>query len=406
MRKPSPSWPNTLPETSAAKPLAGLRVVEFAGIGPAPFAAMLLADMGAQIVRIDRPGGADPWTRKVIQRGRLQTTADLKNPDDLAAVTALITRADVLIEGFRPGVMERLGLGPQAMHALNPALIYARMTGWGQSGPLAQRAGHDITYIAISGALAAIGPKAHPVPPLNLVGDMGGGALYLVNGILAALLAVRAGAGGSVIDCAISDGAASLMAMFSDLAEQGRWNTRERASNLLDGGAPFYTCYACSDGKFVAVGALEPQFFAQLCNGLGVPVIPEDERLSPACWPRLHALFADIFARKPRDHWAAHFLDTDACVAPVLDLEEAPHHPHNLARGTFVAPQGVTQPAAAPRFAQSGDEKGPYKKDTKEKDPEGPAPDTQAPHAPNATAPAQEPHRLACADLHTLWRSA
>lgn len=332
-------------------PLAGLRIVEFAGIGPAPFAAMLLGDMGAEIIRIDRPGGADPWTRTVIRRGRRSVKADLKHPEDLAAVVALLAKADVLIEGFRPGVMERLGLGPEAMLALNPRLVYARMTGWGQEGPLAHCAGHDINYIAISGALHAMGPAEQPVPPLNLVGDMGGGALYLVTGILAALLAARASGRGQVIDCAISDGAASLMAMFSDLGAQKRWDFSRREANILDGGAPFYRNYACADHGFIAVGALEPQFFAAFCEGLGLAPIPEAERMDRANWPALTARFAAIIANRTRDEWAAIFEGSDACVAPVLTLDEAPLHPHNQARGAFAALDGVWQPRPAPRFS-------------------------------------------------------
>lgn len=334
-------------------PLAGIRIVEFAGIGPAPFAAMLLSDMGAEIIRIDRPGGADPWTRHVIRRGRRSVTADLKSPEDIAAVKALIARADALIEGFRPGVMERLGLGPEAMLTLNPALAYGRMTGWGQNGPLAQSAGHDITYIAISGALAAIGPRERPMPPLNLVGDMGGGALYLAMGLLAAILAAKSTGKGMIVDCAISDCTASLMAMFADLGSQGRWDFSHREANLLDGGAPFYRTYACRDGKFLALGALEPQFFAELCRKLGIDPIPETERMNPAHWPMITARFAATIATKTRDEWAAILEGSEACAAPVLDLDEAPHHPHNRCRGAFAAVDGVMQPAPAPRFSAS-----------------------------------------------------
>lgn len=334
-------------------PLAGICIVEFAGIGPAPFAAMLLADMGAEVIRIDRPGGADPWTTSVIRRGRRSVVADLKKPADLAAVMALVAKADVLIEGFRPGVMERLGLGPEAMLARHPRLVYARMTGWGQQGPLAHTAGHDINYIAISGALHALGPAERPVPPLNLVGDMGGGALYLVTGILAALLATKATGEGQIVDCAISDGAASLMAMFADLDAQGRWDFSRREANILDGGAPYYRCYACQDGKFIAVGALETQFFAAFCTGLEMPPVPETERMDSANWPALGARLAAIIATKTRDEWAAIFEGTDACVAPVLTLDEAPDHPHNQARGAFAALDGARQPAPAPRFSEA-----------------------------------------------------
>ncbi|MCZ8183672.1 MAG: CaiB/BaiF CoA-transferase family protein [Beijerinckiaceae bacterium] len=332
-------------------PLAGIRILEFAGIGPAPFAAMLLADMGASILRIDRPGGADPWTDKVVRRNRASVTADLKSPADLAQVKALALRADALIEGFRPGVMERLGLGPDALLAENPALVYGRMTGWGQEGPLALTAGHDINYIAITGALAAIGPAERPVPPLNLVGDLGGGALYLAMGVLAALLRARQTGEGQVVDCAISDCTISLMAMFSDLAAQGRWDSGCREGNILDGAAPFYRTYRCRDGHFVAVGALERPFYAVLCQGLGLPALPEAERMDKTRWPEQIATFSAVFLTRTRDEWAAHFAGTDACLAPVLTLGEAPAHPHNLARRAFVTANGAVQPAAAPRFS-------------------------------------------------------
>jgi alpha-methylacyl-CoA racemase len=340
-------------KNKANLPLSGVRIIEFAGIGPAPFAAMLLADMGAEILRVDRPGGADPWTKTVIRRGRRTVVADLKNPDDLAVVQALIAKADGLIEGNRPGVMERLGLGPEAMLALNPALVYARMTGWGQSGPLALSAGHDINYIAISGALHAIGPAERPVPPLNLVGDMGGGALYLAMGLLAAIISARATGKGQVVDCAISDCAASLMAMFSDMAAQGRHDTAAREANVLDGGAPFYRNYPCKDGKFLSVGALEPQFYDVLCEKLGLVRIAEKTRWDPLFWPDLEAEIGAAIATRTRDDWAAVFAGTDACVAPVLTLDEAPEHPHNSARGAFVAVDDIWQPAPAPRFSGS-----------------------------------------------------
>lgn len=334
-----------------AGPLAGVRIVEFVGIGPGPFAAMLLADMGADIIRIDRPGGNDPWTRKVIRRNRRTVTANLKDPRDMAGVQALCAKADILIEGFRPGVMERLGLGPDDLLATNPALVYGRMTGWGQDGPLAPTAGHDINYIAITGALAAIGPAERPVPPLNLVGDLGGGALYLAMGVLAAHLHARKTGQGQVVDCAISDCTASLMGMFSDLAEQGRWNTASRESNLLDGAAPFYRTYRCKDGGFMSVGALEPAFYAALCQGLGLLVLPEAERMDRARWPEQTESMAAVFATRTRDEWAAVFATSDACAAPVLTLDEAPHHPHNQARGAFVDVNGAVQPAPAPRFS-------------------------------------------------------
>lgn len=332
-------------------PLAGIRIVEFAGIGPGPFAAMLLADMGAEIVRIDRPGGADPYSKAVINRGRASAVADLKVPADLAAVLALLDGADALIEGFRPGVMERLGLGPQVVLGRNPRLVYGRMTGWGQSGPLAATAGHDITYIAITGALSAIGPAEHPVPPLNLVGDFGGGALYLVAGLLSALLSAARTGEGQVVDCAICDGTASLMAMVCDLAAQERWSDR-RGANLLDGGAPYYRTFACADGRHVALGALEPQFYALFRRLAGLAEDPDyDNREDVARHPVLHAKLEALFLTRTQAEWCRLLEGTDACFAPVLPLSEAPSHPHLAARATFVEVDGVVQPAPAPRFS-------------------------------------------------------
>ena len=329
-------------------PLAGVRVVEFAGIGPAPYAAMLLADMGAEVLRVDRLIGNDPYSRHVTARGRPAVTADLKDAADWDAVLALLDGADALLEGFRPGVMERLGLGPEAVLARNPRLVYGRMTGWGQDGPLATTAGHDIGYIAVTGALAAIGPADAPVPPLNLVGDYGGGALFLVAGVLAALLHAGRTGTGQVVDAAICDGAASLMALFCDLRAQGRW-TDGRAANLLDGGAPFYRTYVCKDGRFIAVGALEPQFYAVLCERVGLLHPPD--RDDQANWPALHIRFEALFAQRTRDEWCALLEGTDACAAPVLTLAEAPSHPHLRARGVFVERDGVVQAEAAPRFS-------------------------------------------------------
>ena len=331
-------------------PLRGVRIVEFAGIGPGPFAAMLLADMGADIIRVDRPGGADPWTKKIVRRGRPTVTADLKDPAQIAIVSRLVSRADALIEGFRPGVMERLGLGPEAMLALNPRLVYGRMTGWGQTGPLANSAGHDITYIAVAGALAAIGPRERPAVPLNLVGDFGGGALYLVAGLLAGIISARSTGRGQVVDAAMCDGAASLMAMFLDLAEQGRWQ-ESREANLLDGGAPFYSTYECADGRYMAVGSLEPQFYRDLCERIGIPPGPEAARLDPANWPELRERLAAVFKTRDRDAWTALLEGTEACAAPVLTLSEARSHPHLAARGVYTEAGGAVHPAPAPRFS-------------------------------------------------------
>jgi alpha-methylacyl-CoA racemase len=330
-------------------PLAGLRVVEFAGIGPGPFAAMLLADMGADVVRIDRPGVA-ARPHDITQRGRRVVTLDLKQPGDVAQALALLDATEALIEGFRPGVMERLGLGPEVVLGRNPRLVYGRMTGWGQDGPLAPTAGHDITYIAIAGALGAIGTAGAPVPPLNLVGDYGGGALYLAMGMLAAVLAVRAGGRGQVVDCAISDCVINMLAMFHGMRAAGSWQDR-REANMLDGGAHFYRTYECADGRHIAVGAIEPQFYAELRRIAGLEDAAFDAQRDPAAWPDLRERLAAVFRTRTRDEWTAAFDGSDACVAPVLGLGEAAEHPHNVARGAFVRRGGMVQPAAAPRFS-------------------------------------------------------
>ncbi len=342
-------------------PLQGLRIIEMAGIGPAPFAAMLFADMGAEVIRIDRPRAPGDTTFDTLKsygflnRGRRSLALDLKQPAAVAALLRMLAAADALIEGFRPGVMERLGLGPEVCLAQNPRLVYGRVTGWGQSGPLAQSAGHDIDYIALTGALHAIGKKDAPVPPLNLVGDFGGGAMFLVCGILAALLEAKTSGRGQVVDAAMTDGAALLMAMQYSFKAAGHWNN-EREANLLDGGAPFYGTYRCGDGKWLAVGAIEPQFHDLLLAGLGLPAAEFADRWNPQSWPGLRARLAGVFATRSRDEWMAQFDGSDACVAPVLDLDEAPRHPHNLARQTFVEHAGITQPAPAPRFSRSAPE--------------------------------------------------
>jgi alpha-methylacyl-CoA racemase len=310
---------------------------------------MLLADMGAELIRIDRPGDADPNSRQVVTRGRPSAAVDLKDPAQAARVIDLLENADALIEGFRPGVMERLGLGPDIVLARNPRLVYARMTGWGQSGPLASAAAHDINYIAITGALAAIGGVDQPVPPLNIVGDYGGGALYLVAGVLAGLLSATRTGRGQVVDCAICDGAASLMALFCELSAQGRWTDR-RAANLLDGGAPYYRAYACADGRHIALGALEPQFYAEFRKLAGLDGDRDFDARDDA---GLHTKLEALFLTKTRDEWSRLLEGTDACFAPVLTLAEAPAHPHLAARGTFVAVDGVVQPAPAPRFSRT-----------------------------------------------------
>ncbi|MFE6282048.1 CaiB/BaiF CoA transferase family protein [Streptomyces sp. NPDC057877] len=334
-------------------PLTGVRVVELAGIGPGPFAAMLLADLGADVVRVDRPGGqalgVDP-AHDITNRGKRSVIVDLKDPDGPARVLDLAERADILVEGYRPGVAERLGVGPGDCHARNPALVYGRMTGWGQQGPLAQRAGHDIAYIAVTGALGLIGdPDRPPAAPANLLGDYAGGSLYLVVGVLAALQHARATGTGQVVDAAIVDGTAHLSAMIHGMLAAGAWQDR-RAANLLDGGCPFYGTYETADGRHVAVGALEQQFYDEFMTLLGLTELAPARR-DPARWGELREAVAARLKSRTRDEWTAVFEDSDACVAPVLSLREAPHHPHLAARSTFTDHGGLTQPAPAPRFS-------------------------------------------------------
>ena len=344
--------PNPQTSTKAVLgPLTGFRVVEFAGIGPGPFACMMLADMGAEVVTLDRRG-AKKNTKSAAARGRKVVEIDLKSAASIAEVLDLLRHADALVEGFRPGVMERLGLGPDVVLARNPRLVYGRMTGWGQDGPLAQSAGHDINYISLTGALAAIGPAERPVPPLNLVGDFGGGALYLVVGVLAALLEAKKSGKGQVVDAAMCDGAASLMSMFYDFAALGRW-TSERESNFLDGGAHFYGVYQCGCGKFISIGSIEPQFYALLRQLAGLSDDVFDAQMEREAWPSLRRKLAEIFKTKTRDEWCAIMEGTDVCFAPVLSMTEAPEHPHMAARKTFVKRNGVTQPAPAPRFSRT-----------------------------------------------------
>ena len=333
-------------------PLADVRVVEFAGLGPAPFACMLLADMGAQVVTLQRPDGPPPDARHIVQRGRTMIAADLKSPEDRERVLQLLESADVLVEGFRPGVMERLGLGPEVVAARNERLVYARMTGWGQDGPLAHTAGHDIGYIALTGALHAIGTRERPVPPLNLLGDYGGGSLYLVVGILAALHEAKRSGRGQVVDAAITDGTLSLLTHVASQSLRGRWSHR-REDNMLDGGAPYYAVYETADGKHMAVGAIEPQFFALFCELVGVPQQLRDAQHDRARWPALHDAIAAIFRTRSRDDWAQVLEGSDACCAPVLTLAEAAAHPHHAARGAFTDVGGVLQPAPAPRFSRT-----------------------------------------------------
>lgn len=336
----------------ARGPLAGLRVVEFAGLGPAPFACMLLADMGADVVLIDRPGARTSDPLQIVNRGRTVVLADLKVQADQERVLALIDAADVLVEGFRPGVMERLGLGPDVVMARNPKLVYGRMTGWGQEGPLTKTAGHDINYIALSGALAAIGPKDRPTPPLNLVGDYAGGSLYLALGVLAAVHEAGRSGRGQVVDAAITDGVIHLMTHFIAQQQRGRF-TEERESNMLDGGAPWYGVYAAADGQHVGVGAIEPQFFSLLIDRLGLDESWKAAQHDQSRWPDLRAAIASAFKSRPRAEWDSAFADSDACVSPVLTLSEAMAHPHNQTRGNFVDIAGVMHPAPAPRFSRT-----------------------------------------------------
>lgn len=340
-----------------AGPLAGLRVVEIAGIGPAPFCGMMLADMGAHIVRVDRTRARELGVSRdprldLMNRGRRSVAVDLKRPEGIDVVQRLAAEADVLMEGFRPGVMERLGLGPAECLARNPRLIYARMTGWGQSGPLASAAGHDINYIALGGALHGIGRAGeNPVPPLNLVGDFGGGGMLLAFGVLCALFEAQRSGRGQVVDAAMVDGTASLMTMFYGLRAAGIWSDA-RGTNMLDGGAPYYDTYATADGRHVAIGALEPQFYAELLTRLGLDPaeFPQRER---ARWPALRARLSEVFKSKTRDEWCALLEGTDACFAPVLSPDEAASHRHFRARGTFVEIDDVMQPAPAPRFERT-----------------------------------------------------
>jgi alpha-methylacyl-CoA racemase len=334
----------------AQGPIAGLKVLEFAGVGPGPFAAMLLSDLGADVVRVDRPGEKRDLSSAVLDRGRRTVVLDLKRERDREVCLALIDRAEVLIEGYRPGVMERLGLGPIVVLHRHPRLVYGRVTGYGQSGPLAHMAGHDINYIALSGALHAIGTAERPLVPLNLLGDFAGGALYLVVGLLAALLHARATGKGQVVDAAMSDGAASLMGAIFGLHAAGRWSD-QRADNLLDGAAPFYGVYQCSDGRWLAIGALEDRFYESLIRSLGLRLEDLPSRDDQGRWPDLRSRIAAQIRTRTRAQWCEELADTDACVAPVLSLDEAPLHPHNRVRGTFVELGGAFQPTPQPQFS-------------------------------------------------------
>lgn len=342
-------------------PLHGIKVVEFAALGPCPMAAMILADLGAEVVRIERklPPGAKPGSElfdpriDILNRSRRVVTLDLKKPEGIAAARQLIAGANILVEGFRPGVMERLGLGPDEALKANPRLVFGRMTGWGQTGPLANAAGHDINYLSLSGALHAIGePGRKPVVPLNLVADCGGGAMLLVVGVLAALTEARNSGQGQVVDAAMTDGSALLMTMMYTLKAMGEW-TQQRGSNLLDGGAHFYDTYRCRDGKYISIGPIEPQFYALFLAKTGLTDPDFSQQWDRARWPELKARLAAHLETRSRDEWCQLLEGSDACVAPVLDMDEAPEHPHNRARGTFIEVGGVIQPAPAPRFSRS-----------------------------------------------------
>ncbi|MCB1921069.1 MAG: CoA transferase [Candidatus Competibacteraceae bacterium] len=339
-------------------PLQGIKIIEFAGLGPVPFSAMLLSDLGAEVVQLNRDT-ANPEAnlfspeKNIPNRGRRILRLDLKSPEGQATALRLIQSADALIEGFRPGVMERLGLGPEVALARNPRLVYGRMTGWGQTGPLAQTAGHDINYLAITGALHAIGrADSGPVPPLNLIADYGGGAMFLIVGILAALLEARNSGQGQVVDAAMTDGSALLMSAMYSLRAMGFW-ADQRERNFLDGGAHFYDTYQCADSKWLAVGPIEPHFYQILLEGCGVTDPDPRQQWNPKSWRPMKERLREAFRTKTRDEWCALFENSDACVTPVLSMEEAPAHPHNQARETFVEFAGLTQPAPAPRFSRT-----------------------------------------------------
>jgi alpha-methylacyl-CoA racemase len=341
-------------------PLAGHRVIEIAGIGPGPFAAMLLADMGAEVIRVERAGavqGPAPETPHpdILRRGRRNIAIDLKHPDGVATLLDLVDRADALIEGFRPGVMERLGVGPDVCLSRNPKLVFGRMTGWGQDGPYAPAAGHDINYISLAGALAHFGRAGQPpTPPMNMVGDFGGGGMFLAFGVVCALLEASRSGEGQVVDTAMVDGTATLMTMFWTMSQTGMHDASQRGVNLLDTGAHFYDVYECADGEYVSIGSIEPQFYAELMRLTGLADDTDFARqMDRERWPALKERLAAVFREKSRDEWCEIMERTDVCFAPVLRMDEAARHPHNVARGTFVEVDGLTQPAPAPRFSRT-----------------------------------------------------
>ncbi len=337
-------------------PLSGIKIIELAGIGPGPFCGMLLSDLGAEVIRVDRAGSGTHRPKDVLTRGRKSIAVNLKSEAGKEAVLKLCESADAIFEGFRPGVTERLGLGPEDCMARNPKLVYGRMTGWGQDGPMAQAAGHDINYIALSGALSAIGPKdGKPVPPLNLVGDFGGGGMVLALGILAAIIEAGKSGKGQVVDTAMVDGAATLMSMFYTMLNAGMWNL-ERGSNLLDSGAHFYDTYETSDGEYIALGSIEPQFYALLIEKAGLDPEEFSAQMDRNQWPALKAKLSSVFKSKTRAEWCDIMEGSDVCFAPVLSLTEAAEHPHNKARGTFSELEGVLQPSPSPRFSRTSPE--------------------------------------------------
>lgn len=334
-------------------PLKDIKIIELAGIGPGPFCGMLLSDMGAEVIRVDRISGSDRLPRDVLTRGRKSIAVDLKHPEGRDVILRLCEKSDALFEGFRPGVTERLGLGPEDCMGKNPKLVYGRMTGWGQEGPLADAAGHDINYIALAGALHAIGNKeGKPVPPLNLVGDFGGGGMVLAFGLVCALLEARKSGKGQVVDTAMVDGAAILMSMFFTMRGMGVFKD-ERGSNMLDGGAHFYDTYETRDGKYISIGSIEPQFYALLLEKTELDKDEFSAQMDQSCWPEYKEKIAAVFKTKTRDEWCAIMEGTDVCFAPVLSLGEVAEHPHNRVRGTFLEVDGVLQPAPAPRFSRS-----------------------------------------------------
>lgn len=335
-------------------PLAGLKIIEMAGLGPAPFCSMLLADLGAEVIAIHKRSDTNVDAIELHERGKQTIALNLKTSEGIAIVLSLIESADVLIEGFRPGVMERLGLGPEVCFEKNPKLIYGRMTGWGQSGPLAHSAGHDINYISLTGALHSIGPKdGKPVVPLNLVGDYGGGALYLALGIMSALFEAQKSGKGQVVDAAMTDGSASLMMLFYAMMNRNEWNPRQRESNLLDGGTPFYNTYETQDGKYISIGCLESQFYELLVTLLELDDPAFNNQIDIKAWPDMAQALTKLFKTKTREQWCELLEGTDVCFAPILDMQEATQHPHNVARETYISLNGKIQPAPAPKFSRT-----------------------------------------------------